>query len=53
MILIFFRDDHFYPIELEDGHGTEVEAAKANAECNPGTIRVENIQGDILWPTLH
>lgn len=42
----FFRDDGlFYVIELNDD--SEV---KANAECNPGTVKVENaITGELIW----
>ncbi len=42
---VFFRADGFYPIELKDD-----EDARQNAEINPGTIRVENIDGDVVWP---
>jgi hypothetical protein len=46
---IFFRRDPnrgflFYPIELKD----DAEAVR-NAECNPGTVKVEDIQGRIVW----
>lgn len=48
-ILIFFRmfEDgmHFYVIEAP---ATADEAAK-HAELNPGTLRVEDINGNILW----
>lgn len=36
-VYIFFRDIGFYPIELRDD-----DDARANAECNPGTLRVED-----------
>jgi len=45
---MMFIDIGFYPIYLEKGHRTEREAA-----LNPGTIRVENIEGQILWPISH
>lgn len=41
---IFFRKDDFYFIELRDN-----EDAIANAECNAGTIRVEDIFGNVIW----
>lgn len=41
---VFFRDGFFYPIGLTDD-----EDAKVNAECNPGTIRVERLNGDVVW----
>lgn len=44
----FHREEGFYPLMLESD-----EAAKANAECNPGTIRVVNeITGDLVWATI-
>lgn len=36
--------EFFYPLELKDDA-----EAKANAECNPGTIRVEDIDRNIVW----
>jgi hypothetical protein len=42
---LFIRATHFYLIDL---HGDE--DARANAECNPGTVRVENMQGRQVWP---
>lgn len=50
--VIFFRDDMFYPIELMEpadcGKSLEQQAAD-NAELNPGTTRVEDVEGNILW----
>ncbi len=43
-VYIFFRDGTFYPLELRD----DAEAI-ANAEYNPGTIRVEDIKGRVVW----
>lgn len=42
---IFYRDDMFYMIELMDD-----DDAVANAECNPGTRRVEDMLGNQVWP---
>jgi hypothetical protein len=42
---IFYRDDMFYMIELMDDAD-----AVANAECNPGTRRVEDMRGNQVWP---
>lgn len=42
---IFFRDDMWYPIALADDA-----QAVAAAECNPGTRRVEDINGNQVWP---
>jgi len=41
---IFFRLGGWYPIELRDD-----DDAKANAEWNPGTLRVEDIKGRVVW----
>lgn len=49
---IFFRGDHFYPVEFlapaECGRSMEQQAAD-HAELNPGTTRVEDIDGNVLW----
>ena len=43
-LFIFFREDGFYPILLPK------ETVVDNAECNPGTLRVENgITGEVVW----
>lgn len=43
---IFHRTGHFYLLELADD-----KEARANAECNPGTVKVENmLTGKIVWP---
>ena len=41
---LFFRADGFYPIELKDDAD-----AIANAECNNGTLQVQDINGRIVW----
>lgn len=42
---IFFRDGTFYPVELSSD-----EQARKNAECNPGTLKVENaLTREIVW----
>lgn len=42
---LFFRKGGFYPLDLH----SDAEA-RANAKCNPGTLRVENaITGEIVW----
>ncbi|GJD69452.1 hypothetical protein [Methylobacterium gnaphalii] len=43
-VYLFFRTGHFYPLELCD----DAEAAK-NAECNPGTTKVETVSGRRVW----
>lgn len=44
MIYIFFRQEGWYPLEL----GSDEEAI-ANAKCNPGTLKVENSEGTLIW----
>lgn len=45
MIYIFFREnDAWYPVELSDD-----DEARRNAECNPGTVRVENLNEEKVW----
>lgn len=46
-LYIFFRKGTFYPIELRDD-----EDARCNAECNPGTLRVEAANGRVVWPVV-
>lgn len=41
---IFFREDGFYSIGLLN----DIDAIE-NAECNIGTIRVEDVYGNIIW----
>jgi len=41
---LFFREDGFYPIELKDD-----EDAIKNAIHNKGTLRVEDLKGNIIW----
>lgn len=49
---ILFRQCVFYIIELMDpstcGRTLEQQGAD-NAELNPGTLRVEDAQGNVLW----
>lgn len=43
-LYVFFREAGFYPIEcLND------DEAKAQAEGNPGTIKVEDGKGRVVW----
>ena len=51
---IFFRKDGFYPLELESFHDkTDDEVAIDNANCNPGTLKVEKCRSgnttSIIW----
>ena len=52
--LVFFRKDRFYPMDIppipDDFPDKPIEKiARDNAECNPGTIRVEDTHGRVLW----
>lgn len=42
---IFFRAGGWYPVKLRDD-----QAAIENVHANPGTIRVEHIDGRLVWP---
>ncbi len=53
MIYIFIREkqnddgivtETWYPLDLKDDAN-----AIANAKCNPGTNRVENLDGKVIW----
>lgn len=51
---LFFRqgDDgetYFYPIEFH-GKKPAAEEAADHAALNPGTLRIEDIDGNVLWP---
>jgi hypothetical protein len=41
---VFFREGCFYLIELKDDRD-----AIKNAIYNKGTLKVENLNGDIIW----
>lgn len=43
-LVIFFREGMFYPIELPI-----TDDLNAHAEANPGTLRIEDAAGNILW----
>lgn len=46
MTYIFHRSNGWYPVELRDDRD-----ACANAEANPGTVKVENATTrEIVWP---
>lgn len=46
--VIFFREGMFYPITLS-GTKPSAEEAADHAACNPGTLRIEQIDGTVLW----
>lgn len=47
-VLIFFRDGFFYSVHPVKGIPLEQQAAD-HAELNPGTLRIEDYQGNVLW----
>lgn len=42
-LFIFFRKKGFYPLELVKS------AVEENAKLNPGTLRVEDAAGTVVW----
>lgn len=44
---VFFREDTFYVINTYEDEGFEQLAE--HAALNPGTIRIEDIHGNVLW----
>lgn len=44
-VIIFHRVDGWYPTE----YPVDYSDWQAEADRNPGTIRIENWNGDILW----
>lgn len=47
--VIFFREGMFYPVRLSGTKPVADEVAD-HAALNPGTLRVEDMDGNILWP---
>jgi hypothetical protein len=47
-IVVFFRAEGFYPIEIPLGFDTPERLAE-HAALNPGTLRIEDTHGTILW----
>lgn len=43
-VVIFFREEGWYPIMVREDEDLAV-----HAELNPGTLRIEDINGNILW----
>lgn len=48
-IAIFVREEGFYPIQFMGNKPPEIEAAD-HAALNPGTLRIELLDGTVLWP---
>lgn len=47
--VIFFREEGFYPVQFM-GHKPAQQEAADHAALNPGTIRIERMNGERLWP---
>lgn len=47
-VMIFVRREGFYPIQGVAGVPLK-EQAEEHARLNPGTLRVEDIWGNVLW----
>ena len=47
-VLIFFREGMFYPVQGVAGVPLADQAAE-HAAMNPGTSRVEDTEGNVLW----
>lgn len=48
-VVIFVREEGFYPLQLSGLKPTAQEAAE-HAACNPGTLRIEDMSGKVIWP---
>lgn len=48
-VVIFVRQEGFYPIQLS-GLKPSAEEAAEHAACNPGTLRIEDMSGKVIWP---
>lgn len=46
--VIFFREEGFYPVQLSGAVPTAVEVLD-HAALNPGTLRIEDMNGNVLW----
>jgi hypothetical protein len=48
-VMIFFRaGGMFYPVQANPSEPLAVQAAK-HAGLNPGTVRIEDAHGNVLW----
>lgn len=47
--VIFVRAEGFYPVQLSGLKPAAIEAAD-HAALNPGTLRIEDMRGVVLWP---
>lgn len=52
-VVLFFREEGFYPVELLDPEecGVSVQQqVRDHVALNPGTLRVETVFGNVLYP---
>ena len=47
-VMIFFRAEGFYPVQGVPNIDLH-QQARNHAELNPGTLRIENVRGNVLW----
>lgn len=47
-LMIFVRAEGFYPVQAVEGVSLSQQAAD-HAALNPGTLRVEDLDGNTLW----
>lgn len=47
--VIFFREDAFYPVQLS-GLKSTAEEVPEHVALNPGTVCVEDLSGNRIWP---
>ena len=48
-MVIFIREEGFYPIQLSGLKPTAIEVPE-HVALNPGTVRVEDAHGNVIWP---
>ena len=48
-VVLFFRNQHFYPIQLS-GLKPTADEVPDHVALNPGTTRVESLFGEVIWP---
>ena len=48
-VVLFFREGGFYPVQLS-GLKETADEVPDHVALNPGTIRVESIAGEVIWP---
>lgn len=48
-VVLFFREGGFYPVQLS-GMKATAEEVPDHVAINPGTVRVESLSGEVIWP---